>query len=215
MKLLKKGLKLLFLVISIPVTYLLVSLILTYIPVNANVESKRTHSVYLSTNGIHLDIIIPIKNANKKLLKGIKRLPNENYLAFGWGDEEFYLNTQTMSDLTIKTAFSAMFLKTQTLMHVTRYRNTRKDWVEVTLSNAELDALNTYILQTFQIDNHGYKLQLEGQGYSYRDDFYKAKGSYSCLKTCNSWANSAFKESRLKSCLWTPFDFGLLNMYKS
>ncbi|MBL4888255.1 MAG: DUF2459 domain-containing protein, partial [Flavobacteriaceae bacterium] len=46
------------------------------------------------------------------------------------------------------------------------------------------------------------------------DDFYKANGSFSCLKTCNSWANSAFKESGLKSCFWTPFDFGLINKYK-
>ncbi|REG87882.1 uncharacterized protein DUF2459 [Winogradskyella sediminis] len=58
------------------------------------------------------------------------------------------------------------------------------------------------------------KIILENQGYSSIDDFYKAKGSYSCFKTCNSWVNSAFKESGLKSCLWTPFDFGLMNKYE-
>ncbi|WP_370569699.1 DUF2459 domain-containing protein [Flaviramulus sp. BrNp1-15] len=43
--------------------------------------------------------------------------------------------------------------------------------------------------------------------------FIKQKESYSCLKTCNSWVNSALKMSDLKSCYWTPFDFGIINKY--
>lgn len=74
--------------------------------------------------------------------------------------------------------------------------------------------MNAYLQNTFETDKNGMKIILENKGYSSTDDFYKSKGGYSCFKTCNSWVNTGFKESGLKSCLWTPFDFGLLNKYE-
>ena len=64
------------------------------------------------------------------------------------------------------------------------------------------------------LNDDGTKIILKNKGYTSNDDFYKAKGNYSCFKTCNSWVNTGFKESGLTSCLWTPFDFGLLNKYQ-
>lgn len=99
-------------------------------------------------------------------------------------------------------------------MHVTRYKQKHPDWVQIEIHASELQKLNTYLFNTFETDAIGKKIILENKGYTSIDDFYKAKGSYSIFKTCNSWVNSGFKESGLKSCLWTPFDFGLLNKYE-
>jgi len=214
MKLVKKTLKWLSYFLLIPVTYIIVSLILTAITIDREIENPTAdNTIYLSTNGVHLDIVIPKTHIDSLLLSGIKQSPTDNYLAFGWGDENFYINTPTWGDLTFKNAFSALFLNSSTLMHVTRHRYKRSDWVEIKITTSELRKLNTYILSTFKTNESGNKILLENKGYSSSDDFYRAKGSYSCLKTCNSWVNSGFKESGLKSCLWTPFDFGLLNKY--
>ena len=99
-------------------------------------------------------------------------------------------------------------------MHVTRYNQKQSNWVEVKLNEAELEQLNTYLLNSFVQDENRMKVILENKGYTSKDDFYKAKGSYSWYNTCNSWVNLGFKESGLKSSLWTPFDFGLLNKYE-
>lgn len=147
------------------------------------------------------------------LLTGLKYDSNDSYLAFGWGDENFYINTPTWAELTFKNAINAMFLQSSTLMHVTRYARKRSDWVEVRLNQQELAQLNSYVHNTFQLDEQGNKIILNGQGYGTYDEFYRAKGSYSCFKTCNSWVNSAFKQNGLRSCLWTPFDFGLMHAY--
>jgi len=153
MKFLKKILKLILGVFAIPIIYLLISLLLTSITVNeSEVSLNANKTIYLNTNGVHLDVIIPVSEIDNNLKKGLK-MKDEKYLSFGWGDENFYLYTPTWSDLTFNNAFN--------------------------------------------------------------DDFYKAKGSYSCLKTCNSWVNSALKMSDLKCCYWTPFDFGIINKYKS
>lgn len=124
-----------------------------------------------------------------------------------------FINTPTWGDLTFNNAFKALFLKSSTLMHINRYTKKQNDWVEVNINKNELQELNSYLLHSFLTDLNGDKILLKDEGYGSNDDFYKAKGSYSCLKTCNTWVNSGFKQSGLKSCFWTPFDFGLLGKY--
>ena len=197
------------------ISYIIISLILTYITVNkTELSIENNKEVYLSTNGVHLDIIIPINELNIELKEGLKFTQDEKYFSFGWGDENFYLNTPTWNDLTFGNAFKAMFLKSPTLIHLTKYKQIRKYWTKVILSESELKKLNQFISESFKKDVSGNKIIIANSGYSINDDFYKANGSFSCFKTCNSWVNKAFKESDLKSCLWTPFDFGLINKYE-
>ena len=134
MKILKKALKFFACILLIPVLYLLISLLLTAITVNKDiVNSKSEESIFISTNGVHLDIIIPVKQIDFKLIKGLN-INDANYLSFGWGDENFYLNTPTWGDLTFSNAFSAMFLKSNTLIHLTRYNQKRSNWIEVKIN---------------------------------------------------------------------------------
>ncbi len=215
MKFLKKALKLILGILTIPLIYLLVSLLLTLITVNKNnTNLKMEKTIYLNTNGIHLDIIIPVSAVDNNLISGLK-IKDEKYLSFGWGDKNFYLNTPKWSDLTLKNTISALFLNSSTLIHLTKYSVKNPKWTVVNLSEKQLAELNKYILKSFKLDEAGNKMILENKGYFFNDDFYKATGSYSCIKTCNSWVNSAFKMSGLKSCYWTPFDFGVINKYKN
>lgn len=211
----KRILKWILFLLSIPLLYILISLLLTSITVNKkDKEDNAEKSIFLTTNGVHLDIILPKENIDSLLLLGIKQNTAENYLAFGWGDENFYLNTPTWGDLTFKNAFGALFLKSSTLVHLTRYQNKQSDWIEIKVTEAELKKLNSYLLETFFLNENGEKVMLIDKGYTSKDDFYKANGSYTCFNTCNSWVNSAFKNSGLKACYWTPFDFGLMSKYK-
>ena len=214
MKIFRKLLRFFILLLALPVGYLLVSLVLTSITIESQSDDlPKDHIVYLNTNGVHLDVVIPKIEISEELTKGLKMNSEDQYISFGWGDENFYLNTPTWGDLTISNACSALFLKSSTLMHITRYTTFQSDWIAVELSISQLERLNTYLESSFRTDLSGAKIIMPDAGYSTHDDFYKANGSYSCLKTCNSWVNTGFKESGLKACLWTPFDFGLMNKY--
>jgi len=216
MKVVKKIAKWIITIILIPIVYFLVALILTYIPVNNEKEfSENNKSIYLNSNGVHLNIIIPKDLLAVKLLDGLKYSKNDNYFSFGWGDKNFYLNTPTWNDLTFSNAFQALFFKSSTVIHLARYPGIKEDWVEIKVNQHQLDKINQYIYKTFYFDSLNKKILLDNKGYSYNDDFYEAMGSYSCFKTCNSWVNTGLKESDIRACLWTPFDFGLLNMYKT
>ena len=82
------------------------------------------------------------------------------------------------------------------------------------INSDQINKVNKAIVSSFQISKSNSKVLLPGKGYNSNDKFYKANGKYSCVNTCNTWVNSVFKESGLRACLWTPFDFGLLGEYK-
>lgn len=214
MKWIKRILKLIAYILAFPIIYGIVAIILSYVTVNDNhiVSTNNSKTIYLATNGVHLDVVIPKNNINPELIKELITYNNEDYLAFGWGDENFFINTPTWGDLTFSNAFKAMFLKSSTLMHITRYKQKTATWVKVNISEDQLNKLNAFILNSFKLESNS-KILIPNVSYADNDNFYKAKGSYSCLKTCNSWTNIAFKSSGLKAAYWTPFDFGLLNKY--
>ncbi|MEL6254634.1 MAG: DUF2459 domain-containing protein [Bacteroidota bacterium] len=210
----KRLLKGILILISMPLIYFLMAFICSNIEVGEKSESEDAY-VYLNTNGVHLDIILPKGYLSPALEQGLKTTSTTTYYSFGWGDKEFYLNTAEWKDLKFSTAFSAMFLNSPTLMHVSRYRYSYGDWVKISLSKEQIEKLNSYILETFALNETGEKILLAGKGYSWNDDFYEAKGNYNCFNTCNSWVNGVLKKTGTKACIWTPFDFRLMEIYQT
>lgn len=199
----------------IPIIYIIISIILMSITVNnKNEKDLLNHVIYIKTNGVHLDLIIPKKDIIPELLFGVQHSNHEDFLAFGWGDEQFYLNTPTWNDLTFSNAFQAIFLDSSTLIHLTRYQSVQEDWIKILISDTQLNNINLYILKSFKKDQNRNKFLLKNKGYSSIDNFYKANGSYSLITTCNTWVNCGLKQSGIKACYWTPFDFGLTNIYE-
>ena len=82
MKVGKKIIKWILYFLLIPVTYIIISLILSSITVDRIVNNESSEKlIYLSTNGVHLDIVIPKKNVESLVLSGIKHNTNEKYLS--------------------------------------------------------------------------------------------------------------------------------------
>ena len=103
---------------SLPVcllSYVLIAFGLMLVPVNRGFQNNGDVSISLRSNGVHLDLILPVQHARHDWRTvfqpaDFQTLPSElNYIAIGWGDSEFYLNTPTWQDLSVKTAASALF----------------------------------------------------------------------------------------------------------
>jgi len=170
-KILKWFLYLVAIKILFVITFTLVSWILTQIIVNPYTEEPCTNEIFLSDNGIHVDVVIP---------------EDTQYIAYGWGSEIFYLNTPTWEDLTFKNAFKALFTDPTSVMHVTTYINIQNEWIRVGISNKQLRELKRLINDSFKLDDNKNRIKFEGKGYHQNDEFYKANGNYSCFMTCNS-----------------------------
>ncbi|PQJ79257.1 DUF2459 domain-containing protein [Polaribacter porphyrae] len=214
MKIIKKVAKGILYFLLVILAYLLISVLVSYITVNSNSDdSLDEKTIFLSTNGVHLSVIIPKESLTQNVLEDLQFHKNHQYFMFGWGNENFYLNTPTWNDFKLKYGFEALFLNSPTAIHLTTFYQKRKSWIAVKCNQQELNKLNVYILNTFKKDRQGKKIIIPQKLYAINDTFYKANGSYSPVKTCNTWVNSGFKESGLKASYWTLFDFGLLNKY--
>lgn len=209
----------LFLILS-TAFYFLCAFTLPNIQVNKQESAIRSDSIsiFVISNGVHTDIAVPseskLKNWRLTFPKDSFDLKDtsSNYLAFGWGDKGFYLNTPEWSDLKASTAFKAAFGLGGTAMHV-RYLNAPKKLSEkkiaLTISSDQYKKLVTYIEQSFCLNN-GCVTKIDHPGYGDSDLFYEAEGKYSLIKTCNVWTNKALKFSGIKTGLWTPFASGLM-----
>jgi len=194
--------------------YLLIALCLCYIPVDGAHQQSIVDTIYVHSNGVHLDLLLPNKAMNSALKSGIDLAENSPYLSFGCGDEDFYLNTPNWSDLKASTALNAMFFQSTTLLHLTPYQSLRNSWLPIPVDSLQLAQINTYLNDAFALSEANQKQQIQNATYGYGDLFYRAKGSYTFIKTCNSWVNTGLKRSGLKACAWTPFDFPVLTLYR-
>ena len=202
--------------------YLFSAYCLSRITVNKEAGSAKDVAVYIKTNGVHTDIIVPVKNKQFDWSKEIKfsntKLNDSSmkYLAMGWGDKGFYLETPQWADLTCKVACKAAFALGSTAIHATFYDTLTesKTCKKILLSTGQYARLIKYINDSFKKDANGHNINIKTHAnYSNKDAFYEANGSYSCLHTCNTWANNGLKNCGQKACLWTPFDTGIFLKY--
>jgi uncharacterized protein (TIGR02117 family) len=196
-----------FLIISYLFFALLLSFLSTHPPREVCNSSKK---IFITTNGIHLDIVIPVAELEPEFVKNIDIYKDTKYVSFGWGDKDFYINTPQWSDLKFRIAFKSLFLKSESAMHVTYYPVFYNDWRSVDLCPQQLDILKSYIKNSFKTDNDGNLKKLSFPGYSYNDSFFEAHGSFTLFRTCNVWVNNGLKKTGIKTSLWSPFDFGVL-----
>lgn len=214
-KFLTYSLRTFLLIIAIPVAYFTAAFVLSFMTIDrAEPLPQPNHIIYLHSNGIHMDVAINQKDVAPALLKDINMRDDGEYVSFGWGDKNFYLNTPGWENVKMTSVMTALFVNSPSLMHLTHYAKPEEDWIAVPVSDAELANLNKFILQSFQTDNEGKKILIKGFSNGENDDFYEAKGGYNMFNTCNTWVNAGFKQSGLKASVWTPFDFGLMNKYE-
>ncbi len=203
--------------------YLLCAFCLSRITVDKEKNSSADVAIYILTNGVHTDIVVPTQNEQIDWSKQVQFANTKSadstysYLAMGWGDKGFYLETPTWADLKVKTAFKAAFALSTTAIHTTYYNTLKESETckKMMISKDQYARLINYITDSYQKDANGKFMRIiTNANYGETDAFYEANGSYSIFKTCNSWANKGLKVSGQKCCLWTAFDTPIFMKYR-
>ncbi|MFN3406075.1 MAG: TIGR02117 family protein [Cytophagaceae bacterium] len=199
--------------------YLVLSVFLGIIPVNRQFNPETGDiDVYVQSNGVHTNVIVPytheVQDWNAIIKPEHFSYPDRNieYLAFGWGDRDFYINTPTWSDLRLSTAFNALFWRGTAVLHVTAYPyapSVDRKTVHIKISEEEYRLLSCYIEKSFITEND--TLVPVRFHYLYENDaFFEGKGRYSFIKTCNVWTSQALKHAGIRTAFWAPFDWNIL-----
>ena len=201
--------------------YFVAALIGSVIPVNTDQPKDGEISIYLRTNGVHTDFILPLENevmAWQDFIppeSTLSKRANFEYISFGWGDLEFYKETEAWEDLRFPVAFQAVFLKKPSALHVTFEPIVRLEMpaVKVNITKEQYEKLVQYVLFSFEKDMAGKPKPVKDLHYNQNDAFFHAKGSLHFFYTCNTWVNDGLKAAGLRACLWTPFDDGIFYQY--
>lgn len=217
-------LKTLGIIVGIIVVYALLGYLLPFIEVAVKEDGeKKEIPIYIYTNGVHTDIVMPVKN---EIVDWSSKIPftntksketDYNYVGIGWGDKGFYLDTPTWADLKVSTALKAAFWLSESAMHCTYYKTMTEaeDCKKIMISKNQYKELVKFVDAKFDRDHNGnYILIPTNAVYGNNDAFYDAQGRYSFLNTCNTWSNNALKSAGQKAALWTPTDYGIFLHYK-
>ena len=207
--------------ISSIIIYLACAFIFSRITIEGHKEKKAVHTVLLMKTGIHMDFLLPIRNELKDWQEEFPisntRSKDSTYkkIAIGWGSKDFYMNTPTWDDLTLKIFLISNFGLGSSAIHVKYYTDTfPKDSkiVSLKLSANQYNKLVKYIensLKRSRSNKSSFILPKNPKVLSNNDAYYDAKQNYSLLFTCNSWINNGLKASGQKACLWTPDSHGI------
>lgn len=203
-------------------SYIVFSIIFSVIEVQSHQEKVNDVHIFILTNGVHTDLVVPVKNS---IFDWGKKIKFENtqgkdsimeYLALGWGDRQFYIETPGWTNLKFKTALKAIFGLGTAAIHTAYLKSLREgqNCKRINLSKNQYFKLVEFISNSFINDKNGnFKIITPNAYYGYNDSFYEAKGRFTLFYTCNTWANNGLKACGQKACLWTPFDKGIFYHY--
>jgi uncharacterized protein (TIGR02117 family) len=200
-------------VAALPLLYFLAALIGGVIPANAGwKQPEQGVTLFVRTNGVHTWIMVPAVTPEMdwRAVAPAVHIRDQryagNYLAFGYGNREFYLNTPRWADLRAQTAVQAAFGQGRSLMHVEHEWNPRPNEYQKVfrISRDQYRRLAAHILQSFEVDAAGRTRPLLGRGYGPADIFYEARGPYNAFLTCNEWTGEALRAAGVRMGIWTP-----------
>ncbi|MBC6109196.1 TIGR02117 family protein [Pedobacter fastidiosus] len=215
--------KVLLALIGFILIYALCTYLLPKITISKEADTKQDYTIYIITNGVHTDVVVPTKTKEIDWSKEVKYTNAKSldsaseYLAMGWGDKGFYLETPNWSDLKASVAFKAAFALSTTAIHATYHSKMveSKTCRKILISRDQYLRLIKYIQDSFKKDANNHFINIKtNANYSNSDAFYEANGKYNIFKTCNTWANDALKACGQKCCFWTPFDKGIFEKYE-
>jgi uncharacterized protein (TIGR02117 family) len=198
-----------------PVVYLLFALVLALVPVNASFTHALAGSggvpIYLRSNGVHADVVLPTRNALHDWsaefpVRHMRDLAAPlGWIAFGWGDRAFMLETPTWRDMRVRTAVAALAGIGDGAMHVEYVEHPQHfDVAPVLLAAGQYRDLVATVRRSFRRDARGAPIPIEARGYGTRDAFYEAVPVYSLRLTCNEWTRQVLAAVGVRVPAWAP-----------
>ncbi len=212
--------------LAIILMYITLSFIISRIKINKIEKENSNYTVLLMRSGIHVDFVFPVSNEIKDWRE---EFPIQNtkfkdstfqQIAIGWGSKDFYVNTPTWDDLTIKIFLISNLGLGSSAIHI-KYFNEKlpKDSKIITLKldKTQYEKLVRYIENTLIRNKSNKSILITPKNprvLRNNDSYYDANRTYSFLNTCNTWINNGLKACEQKACLWTPDSDGIFYQYE-
>lgn len=167
----------------------------------------RGVTIWIENNGIHTSLVLPKRAAGLNWRRVFipddiadPRYAAHDFVAVGWGERTFFLDTPTWWDVTPSTLIAAASGSDDVVLHV--------EHVERPVAGERVRAVVLTAGQYRRLAEFVRASLAEGRpvrGYAGYDAFYPAHGRYHALRTCNTWTGHALRAAGVRVGRWTPF----------
>lgn len=196
--------------------YGLLALVSALLPVKGRSQrvSADDPALFVCASLAHTDIVVPLNDEagewRAAFFAVTTNVPEDAYVAIGWGDLGFYQDTPRWSDLRAKTAFRALAGLGPTTLHVLAVNAPTRasGCMKILVDRAGRQALSAFILASAERDVSGRPRLIASPRAG--EAFYAAKGRYGPWRTCNVWASEALAAAGMPVARWAPFSFGVM-----
>ena len=158
---------------------------------------ETAKSIYVIHHGsLHTGLAIRRSDIPPGLWPAHRDYAKDKYLEIGWGEDDGY-----RKPLTVGIAVKALAGSRRTVLLADGFNAVREKVtsprfkvIQVDLSDRGFARLCRHIEQTYALDEAGRPIRL-GKGW------YRARGTYSAFRTCNTWAAEGLRQA---GCPITP-----------
>ncbi|NVO32812.1 DUF2459 domain-containing protein [Hymenobacter lapidiphilus] len=186
------------------------------VPVNRQFRSTPGGvPVFVVSNGTHTDLVLPVRDPqtghnwlaelNQPALTA--RFGRYPYVGFGWGNEGFFLGSMGGRTPGPGAVLRAL-LPSKTLVHASFYRTAPDSGMRVVplrVSAAQYGRLVAHVQAALAApDSVGRRPLRQPGGYGSADFFFRARGRYHALRTCNDWTTRGLRKAGLRAPLKSP-----------
>lgn len=165
-------------------------------------SGQPTKTIHVVSHGWHTGVVVQRADFTNAGWGVLADFPGADYLEFGWGDEDYY----TAERGTVGLALKALFWPTPSVMHVTAVRGglpaafPASEIIQMDLSPDGFARMAGFIEGQFLLDETSRVIPF-GPGLYGGGKFYRAKGWFHGLNTCNQWVARALRSA---GCPITP-----------
>lgn len=181
-----------------------------------NSRSGCQYKVCAARFGIHTNIIVPVSNEAYRWQDHLTLpLAPGQYLGFGWGERDWYLNPPPDHSLSYYLrGVRSLLLLNSAALRVQRH-DRFPDQYEIHCVGVERSdylALTAYLQQSFQ--------RTDGKPILIREDsqagtaFYEATGRYSFLHNSNHWTAAGLQTAKINTPLWAGFSEAIMRQIR-
>jgi uncharacterized protein (TIGR02117 family) len=193
-------------------------LLLGFIPVNRDYQVPPADDcvrIFVRSNEIHTDIVMP--TVHEELgIDWRKRFPPDDfqasvsrspYVAVGWGNRKFFLETPTWADLKVANVVGALFWPSESVLHVEYLplATPSAQMHELLVTRQQYVELVRFVESSLADCGEDGCARSAGQiTFGAADRFYVSAGRYHCFNTCNQWTGRGLARAGAPVGIWTP-----------
>lgn len=199
-------------------TFYAVFLVLGFVPIHLGYQPPPADNrvrIFVRNSDIHTDIVLPTMHEDLEI-DWRESFPPEHfagdisqspYVAIGWGNREFFIETPTWAEFKISTAARALLWPSQSVLHVEYLPPSAPDYLphEVYITREAYQDLARFVQASLgERDRQGHGITASKKTYGISDRFYVASGRYHCFNTCNQWTGRGLSRAGIPVGIWTP-----------